>query len=417
MDAPIGYMASFKNLADRRQDIDFNAFWGADSDTELHHFIGKDIANFHTLFWPAVLEASGFRKPTRIHTHGFITVNGVKMSKSRGTFIKASTYLKHLPPECLRYYYATKLNGTVDDYDINLADFVQRVNADLVGKAVNIASRCAGFITSHFNGELAADLQQPELWRRFVEARERIAQFYESGQVSRVVREVMSLADLANQHITEQAPWKRIKDAGAKDQVQATCSLGLNLFRLLAIYLTPILPAMSKSTAEFLGVAPFTWEDLKTPLLGRQINAYAPLFTRLQKKDVDELVEASRERQAAPSSGDGEAANDLISMDDFAKIKLRVARIMTAEAVDGANKLVRLKLDLGDGQRQVLAGIKSAYRPEDLAERLVVVVANLAPRKMRFGLSEGMVLAAGPGGEDIFLLSPDVGAKAGMNVK
>ena len=419
MDAPIGYMASFKHLADRRESLDFDAFWnaGAETNTELHHFIGKDIVNFHHLFWPAVLEAAGFRKPTRIHTHGFITVDGVKMSKSRGTFIKASTYLEHLNPECLRYYYATKLNGTVDDYDINLEDFVQRVNSDLVGKVVNIASRCAGIINNQFDSELAASLEDEALWRQFADARAQMADWYEAGQVSRVMREVIALADLANQYITKHAPWKLVKQADRRGQAQAVCSQGLNLFRLLAIYLSPVLPGMCRAAADFLGVRPFAWADLGQPLLGAKINPYQPLFTRMQKKDVDNLVEASKEASEADGAAAANGADEAISIEDFNKIKLKVARVAEAAPVADADKLLRLTLDTGDGQRQVLAGISSAYRPEDLAGRLVVVVANLAPRQMRFGVSEGMVLAAGPGGEDIFLLSPDSGAKPGMDVR
>ena len=417
MDAPIGYMASFKHLADRRQGLDFNAFWNAkaEADTELHHFIGKDIVNFHHLFWPAVLEAAGFRKPTRIHTHGFITVNGVKMSKSRGTFIKASTYLEHLNPECLRYYYATKLNGTVDDYDINLEDFVQRVNSDLVGKVVNIASRCAGFISGQFKGELAARLEDEALWRQFADAQAQMADWYEAGQVSRVMREVIALADLANQYITKHEPWKLVKQADQREHAHAVCSQGLNLFRILAIYLSPVLPEMCKAAADFLGARPFAWADLEQPLLGTKINPYQPLFTRMQKKAVDNLVEASKEAEDANDQENG--ADEPISIEDFNKVQLKVARVVEAVPVAEADKLLRLTLDTGDGQRQVLAGIRSAYQPEDLADRLVVVVANLAPRKMRFGLSEGMVLAAGPGGEDIFLLSPDSGAQPGMDVR
>ena len=420
MDAPVGYMASFKNLADTRGDLDFDAFWNADARTELHHFIGKDIINFHTLFWPAVLEAAGFRKPTRVHTHGFLTVEGAKMSKSKGTFIKASTYLEHLDPAYLRYYFATKLNGTVDDYDFNFEDFVQRVNADLVGKVVNIASRCAGFITRQFDGELALTLADEALWRRFVEASESIAERYEAGQVSRAVREITALADLANQYIAEREPWKLVKQAGAEDQVQAVCSLGINLFRILAIYLTPILPALSKAVSTFLNVDPLRWSDIDQPLLGGRINAYQALLTRMEKKQVDRLVEASKESEGAPPAEAAEndaEGQSLISIDDFAKVQLKVARIAEAEAVPEADKLLRLQLDLGDGRRQVMAGIKSAYDPASLIDRLVVVVANLAPRKMRFGVSEGMILAAGPGGKDIFLLSPDTGAAPGMDVK
>ncbi|MDD9961017.1 MAG: methionine--tRNA ligase [Gammaproteobacteria bacterium] len=420
MDAPVGYMASFKHLADSRSDLDFDAFWNADAGTELHHFIGKDIINFHTLFWPAVLEGAGFRKPTRVHTHGFLTVEGAKMSKSKGTLIKASTYLEHLNPECLRYYFATKLNGMVDDYDLNFEDFVQRVNTDLVGKVVNIASRCAGFITRNFDGELAPELADEALWSRFVEASESIAERYEAGQVSRAVREISALADLANQYIAEREPWKLVKQEGTQAEVQAVCSLGINLFRILAIYLTPILPALSKAVSTFLNVGPLRWSDIDQPLLGKRINAYQALLTRMEKKQVDRLIEASK---AQPEAVSAEAANGedegqaLIAIEDFAKVQLKVARIAEAEAVPEADKLLRLQLDLGDGRRQVMAGIKSAYDPASLVDRLVVVVANLAPRKMRFGTSEGMILAAGPGGKDIFLLSPDTGAKPGMDVK
>ncbi|MYF51628.1 MAG: methionine--tRNA ligase [Gammaproteobacteria bacterium] len=420
MDAPVGYMASFKHLADSRSDLDFDAFWNADAGTELHHFIGKDIINFHTLFWPAVLEGAGFRKPTRVHTHGFLTVEGAKMSKSKGTLIKASTYLEHLNPECLRYYFATKLNGMVDDYDLNFEDFVQRVNTDLVGKVVNIASRCAGFITRNFDGELAPELADEALWSRFVEASESIAERYEAGQVSRAVREISALADLANQYIAEREPWKLVKQEGTQAEVQAVCSLSVNLFRILAIYLTPILPALSKAVSTFLNVGPLRWSDIDQPLLGKRINAYQALLTRMEKKQVDRLIEASK---AQPEAVSAEAANGedegqaLIAIEDFAKVQLKVARIAEAEAVPEADKLLRLQLDLGDGRRQVMAGIKSAYDPASLVDRLVVVVANLAPRKMRFGTSEGMILAAGPGGKDIFLLSPDAGAKPGMDVK
>ena len=416
MDAPVGYMASFKNLADTRDDLEFDAFWAAGADTELHHFIGKDIINFHTLFWPAMLEAAGFRKPTRVHTHGFLTVEGAKMSKSKGTFILASTYLEHLNPECLRYYFATKLNGTVDDYDFNSDDFVQRVNADLVGKVVNIASRCAGFITRNADGELALELADEALWRRLVEASESIAERYEAGQVSRAVREITALADLANQYIAEREPWKLVKQEDTEAEVQAVCSLGLNLFRILAIYLTPILPGLSKAVSTFLNVGPLRWSDIDQPLLGGRINPYQALLTRVEKKQVDRLVEASKESPADDKdSGEGDQAH--ITIDEFAKVQLKVARIAKAEAVPEADKLLRLQLDLGDGQRQVMAGIKSAYDPASLIDRLVVVVANLAPRKMRFGTSEGMILAAGPGGKDIFLLSPDAGATPGMDVK
>jgi len=425
MDAPIGYMASFRNYTDTRDDLSFDDFWasGAETKTEVHHFIGKDIINFHALFWPAVLDGAGFRTPTRIHTHGFVTVDGTKMSKSRGTFINASTYLQHLDPEYLRYYYATKLNGTVDDIDINLDDFVQRVNADLVGKVVNIASRCAGFITKHFDGNLAAGLHDEGLWQRFASAAEDIARHFEQGDSARAVREITALADRANQYIAEHAPWAMIKDPDQRDAVQAVCSQGLNLFRMLMVYLKPILPRMAADAEAFLGIDPLAWDDLAAPLVNHRINAFKPLFARMEKTAVDALIDASREATSATTpSGETQTAStdenpETISIDDFDRVELRVARITAAEEVDGADKLLRLTLDLGDSQRQVFSGIRQAYATADLVGRLTVVVANLAPRKMRFGVSEGMVLAAGPGGKDIFLLSPDDGAAPGMIVR
>lgn len=429
MDAPIGYMASFRNYADRHNDVAFDDYWLPGGDAEVHHFIGKDIVNFHALFWPAVLDAAGFRTPTRIHTHGFITVDGTKMSKSRGTFVNASTYLEHLNPEYLRYYYAAKLNGTVDDIDINLDDFVARVNSDLVGKVVNIASRCAGFISKQFDGRLAGALHDPGLWERFTGAADSIAGHFEKGDSARAVREITALADLANQYIAEHAPWQAIKEEGRRDEVQAVCSQGINLYRALAIYLKPILPQLAADSEAFLQVEPLTWRDLDAPLTDHVIAPFKALFARMEKADVDRMIEASRESGAAeakPAPADGGSAKSdagakamaEISIDDFAKVALRVARVEKAEAVEGADKLLRLTLDVGElGQRQVFAGIKPAYAAEDLVGRLTVVVANLAPRKMRFGLSEGMVLAAGPGGSEIFLLSPDSGAEPGMIVK
>ncbi len=414
MDAPIGYMASFKHYIKSGNDIAFDDFWQADSDAEVHHFIGKDIVNFHALFWPAVLDAAGFRKPTRIHAHGFITVGGTKMSKSRGTFINAATYLEYLNPEYLRYYYATKLNGTIDDMDINFDDFVQRVNSDLVGKIVNIASRCAGFISKQFDGELASTLHDDGLWQKFADAKLKLADLYEAGDTSKAVREITALADLANQYIAQHEPWKMIKDPDKHTDVQLVCSQGINLFRSLAIYLQPILPAMAQAAEQFLNVDRFRWDDVDSPLLEHRVNAFKPLFTRMEKKQVDKLIEASREVEAFEPDAGQDAT---INIEDFAKIRLKVAEIVAAEAVEGADKLLRLTLNLGDEQRQVFAGIKAAYEADQLVGRLAVVVANLAPRKMRFGTSEGMVLAAGPGEADIFLLSPDAGATPGMDIR
>jgi len=419
MDAPIGYMASFRNLIERTNAASFDEYWRPDSDTEVHHFIGKDIINFHALFWPAVLDGAGFRKPTRIHTHGFVTVEGKKMSKSRGTSIDASTYLEHLDPEYLRYYYATKLNGTVDDVDINLDDFVQRVNSDLVGKIVNIPSRCAGFINKQFDGMLAGVLDDEALGQRFVDASPRLAEAYEAGEVGRVVREVGALADLANQYIAQHEPWKLMKQEDQKARAHVVLSQAVNLFRILAVYLKPVLPEMAQAAERFLGISPLGWDDAAVPLLDHKIQAYEPLFTRLERKTLDRVIEASKVSEPAGEAAGpvADATGGPITIDDFARVELKVAKIVAAERVEGADRLLRLTLDLGDGQRQVFAGIRQAYDPAGLVGRLTVVVANLAPRKMRFGVSEGMVLAAGPGGRDIFLISPDEGALPGMTVR
>ena len=416
MDAPVGYMASFQNLSDRTEGLDFEDFWRADSEAEVHHFIGKDIINFHCLFWPAVLQGAGYRTPTKVHTHGFITVDGVQMSKSRGTFINAGTYLEHLDPEYLRYYFATKLAANTDDVDIQLDDFVQRVNSDLVGKVVNIASRCAGFIHRGFNGTLAAGVHNEELWTDVSGARGELAELYERGDVGRAVRQITALADRANQYIAEHEPWKHVNDPERSDEVQGVCSLGLNVFRALVIYLKPILPAMAAKAEAFLRVEPLTWEDAGAPLVAHEIDRFKPLFTRIDRKAVDKVV-AATVAEAEAETGDGaEEESPEVSIDEFGKIDLRVAKVLGANFVDGADKLLELRLDIGNGQRTVFAGVREAYDPATLVDRLVVVVANLAPRKMRFGTSEGMVLAAGPGGEDIFLLSPDAGAEPGMRV-
>jgi len=427
MDAPIGYMASFRNWTDRHNEVSFDEFWLPGEDTEVHHFIGKDIINFHALFWPSVLDASGFRTPTRLHVHGFITVDGTRMSKSRGTFINAATYLEFMEPEYLRYYYATKLSSSVDDMDINLDDFVARVNSDLVGKVVNIASRCAGFISKQFDGMLAGRLDDEDLWQTFTASAEQIAAWYEADETGRAVREITRLADLANQYIAAAAPWQLIKEPEHRDRVQAVCSQGLNLFRVLVIYLKPILPKMAAETEAFLSVDPLVWSDLDAPLLDHAIRPFKPLFTRLERATVDKLIEASREAPVAPAKTPASAdadrkadtdASDYISIDDFARVELRVARIIGAKAVDGADKLLELVLDLGSGgKRTVFSGIRSAYDADSLVGQLTVVVANLAPRKMRFGVSEGMVLAAGEGGSEIFLIRPDTGAEPGMLVR
>ena len=426
LDAPIGYMASFKNLCDRT-DLDFDHYWKTDSSTELYHFIGKDITNFHCLFWPAMLEGSDYRKPTNVFVHGFLTVNGNKMSKSRGTFIMARTYLNHLNPEYLRYYYAAKLGAGVDDIDLNLEDFQARVNSDLVGKVVNIASRCAGFISKRFDGTLSADIHRPELLKQFSEASDGIASLYEAREFGRAIREIMALADLANQYIDENKPWVLIKEADREQEVQDVCSMGLNLFRILIIYLKPVLPAMAASAEDFLNVSALSWQDAQSSLSSHGINRFKPLMTRIETPAIEAILEESTStleteeenmteaEAASPLTAD--PISDEISFDDFVKLDLRIAKIVKAEHVEGADKLLQLTLDLGGETRNVFAGIKAAYNPEDLEGRLTVMVANLAPRKMRFGLSEGMVLAAGPGGSDLFILGPDEGAEPGMRVK
>jgi methionyl-tRNA synthetase len=424
LDAPIGYMASFRNLCDRTPGLDFDAFWAKGSQAELYHFIGKDIVYFHALFWPAMLHGADFRTPTAVFVHGFLTVDGSKMSKSRGTFIKARTYLDHLDPEYLRYYFAAKLGPGVDDIDLNLEDFAARVNADLVGKVVNIASRCAGFVTKRFAGRLSDQVTEPDLVAEFVGAGPSIAASYEAREYSRAVREIMALADRANQYIDERKPWVIAKDPAREQELQDVCSVGLNLFRLLIGYLRPILPGTAEKAEAFLLVPPLTWDALASPLLGHTIGAFEPLMTRVDPKRIEAMLEASREDlakkpglAAAPGPLTIDPISSPIGIEDFGKVDLRIARIARAEAVEGADKLLRLTLDLGGENRTVFAGIKTAYAPADLEGRLTVVVANLAPRKMKFGTSEGMVLAAGPGGRDIFLLGPDAGAEPGMRVR
>ena len=412
LDAPVGYMASFLELCKRRNDLDFDAYWRPGSDTEIYHFIGKDIMYFHTLFWPAVLQGAGFRPPTSVFAHGFLTVNGQKMSKSRGTFITARTYLDHLDPAYLRYYYAAKLGPTIEDIDLNLDDFAARVNSDLVGKLVNIASRCAGFINKRFGGVLTESLADPASFAEVANEGKNIARHYESREYSKAIRLIMGLADSANRYIDEKKPWLMIKKEGQLNDVQAVCTQGINLFRSLMIYLVPVIPAVAADTREFLGENDWQWQDAATPLLGARINRFKPLITRVEAVEVQRMVEQSKR---SPDEIEIGATN--INMDEFEKVDLRVARIDKAAPVEGADKLLELTLELGGTQRRVFAGIKTAYDPENLVGRNVIVVANLAPRKMRFGISEGMVLAAGPGGKDIFLLSPDSGAKPGMRVK
>ena len=419
LDAPIGYMASFKNLCDR-DGLDFDHFWKKDSPTELYHFIGKDIVNFHALFWPAMLKSAEYRTPTKICVHGFVTVNGKKMSKSRGTFINARCYLDHLHPEYLRYYYASKLSGTIEDIDLNLEDFTQKVNSDLVGKVVNIASRCAKFIANGNDGVLSSAIDNPELWAQVSGAADTIANHYENRDYGKAIREIMAQADAANEYIALKEPWKLNKDESQQQSVQDICSLGINLFRVLLTYLKPVLPAMAEAGESFLNDT-LTWDSVKHPLVEHKINQFKPLMQRIEKERVDAMVEASKQDLAKeipkPISGAlvDEPLADEISFDDFIKVDLRVARIVSASHVEGADKLLQLNLDIGGEMRQVFSGIKSSYDPADLEGRLTVMVANLAPRKMRFGMSQGMVLAAADK-QGIYLLEPDSGAQPGQRI-
>ena len=469
LDAPIGYMASFKNLCNKLplpagegggegKSLDFDEYWNKDSKTELYHFIGKDILYFHALFWPATLEYSGYRTPTQIFAHGFLTVNGEKMSKSRGTFITARSYLDHIKnPEYLRYYYAAKLNSSMEDIDLSLDDFVARVNSDLVGKYINIASRCAGFVSKRFAGKLNPSADNAVVAELKLAA-DIIAEAYTAREYGRALREIMRLADLANGFVAEKAPWIMAKAEGQDDALQMVCSDALEMFRLLTLYLKPVLPKLASEIEAFLNIQPMLWEAVNTPLLVQhQINEYAHLITRIDPKAIEAMTEANKENlapspQPSPTRGEGvknlagagvaenvnaksdgvskiipsalmgegkgEGEGAYISIDDFTKVDLRIAKIVNAEHVEGADKLLKLTLDIGEATtRQVFAGIKSAYDPATLIGRNTVMVANLAPRKMKFGMSEGMVLAASDELGDPFILSPDSGAKAGMRVK
>ncbi len=472
LDAPVGYMASFARYA-ADNGLDFDAWWGADSKAELVHFIGKDILYFHALFWPAMLKFSGHRLPTAVYAHGFLTVNGQKMSKSRGTFITAASYLEQgLNPEWLRYYYAAKLNGSMEDIDLNLEDFVARVNSDLVGKFINIASRTAGFIHKNFEGKLAEGVANLELIGEFQGAAGGIAAHYEARDYAKALREIMALADRANQYVADEKPWELAKKPEAVYRLHEVCTVALNLFRLLTLYLKPVLPKLAGEVEAFLAIDPLAWSDAQTLLVRQRINPYNHLMTRIDPKAIDAMIDANKQNleptpapaparhaeaqahadgrqgsgagispydkatshstkpaggqvaaypQPSPLKGEGANASAdaaTISIDDFAKIDLRIARIANAEHVEGADKLLRLTLDLGPlGTRQVFAGIKSAYAPETLVGRLTVMVANLAPRKMKFGMSEGMVLAASGDAPGLFILSPDSGAQPGMKVK
>ena len=433
LDAPVGYMASFKAYCDANE-LSFDEFWQPNSTTELYHFIGKDIINFHALFWPAMLSGANYRTPNAIFAHGFLTIDGKKMSKSRGTFIMAKSYLEHLNPEYLRYYFATKLNSGIEDLDLNLEDFVQRVNSDLVGKVVNIASRCAGFVVKKFDGKLLSSWssEASNLYNEVIAKIDNIAELYEKREFGHAMREIMAIADTANEYIDETAPWVLAKTEGKEQELHESVSVGINLFKILIALLSPVLPSTAEKALAFLNIDNYTWETIKTPLTDHKINKFKPLMTRVEMSAIENMVETSKAdaKLAIPSTPDGkksaketpttetiEPIAEQISFDDFAKIDFRIAKIINAEAVPKADKLLKLTLDIGIEQKQVFAGIKSAYQPEELIGKLTVMVANLAPRKMRFGMSEGMVLAAGPGGEDLFLLNPDDGAKPGMRVK
>ena len=427
LDAPVGYMASFKNLC-AKKGLKFDDFWDKDSTVELYHFLGKDILYFHTLFWPAMLHGAGYRTPTSVYAHGFLTVNGTKMSKSRGTFITARTYLNHLHPRYLRYYFAAKLNGRVEDIDLNFDDFTARINSNLIGKYVNIASRAAGFLTERFGGKLSREAVNKELLHETQKAADAIAACYENRDYAEAVRLIMGLADKANAFVDDRKPWLMTKDPAQNAHLQQVCTTSLDLFRLLTIYLKPILPMIAEDVATFLNIPPLTWADAKTLLTEHTVNPYQHLATRVDPKGISVLLDESQKDMKTMAEKTSETiaqTSDLarhpllpeISYDDFAKVDLRIARIVKASHVEGADKLLELTVDLGGITRTVFAGIKEAYKPEDLEGRLTVVVANLAPRKMKFGNSEGMVLAAGPGKKDLWILSPDDGAKPGMRVK
>ena len=443
LDAPIGYMASFKNLCDRRDDLDFDDYWKKGSDAEVYHFIGKDIINFHALFWPSMLTAADYRTPTAVNAHGFVTVNGSKMSKSRGTFIKARTYLNHLNPTYLRYYFAAKLSSSVDDFDLNLEDFVQRVNSDLVNKLINIASRTANFIKKS-GGVLSETCAEEAMVNDFINAGDQIAELYEKREFGRAMKEIMTLADRANEYIQAKAPWAMSKEEGREQEVLEVCSVAVNLFRQLMTYLSPVLPELADKTAAFLNLETLGWKDRRTILTGHEINKFKPMLARAEMDKVTAILEETKAELEKENGGAAPAAEkkadkktekkaknkgpelredgneviaDTIEFPDFAKVDLRIARIVKADHVEGADKLLQLTLDIGNGEtRNVFSGIKAAYKPEDLEGKLTVMVANLAPRKMKFGLSEGMVLAAGPGGSDIYLLEPHDGAQPGMRV-
>ncbi len=423
-DAPIGYIGSTQQWCDRHGEQ--NDDWWRSEQTEIHHFIGKDITYFHTLFWPGMLKVAGFSLPAKVHIHGFLTVGGEKMSKSKGTFVRAETYLKHLDPSYLRYYYASKLGARLDDLDLNLDEFVAKVNADLVGKVVNLASRSARFV--HDLGLSATYPDDGGLFAHAARVGDDIAAAYDECDFNRAMRLVMELADRANPYVETAEPWNLRKDATKTQQLQDVCTVALNLFRQLAIYLAPVLPQLAEQTEQLLNTPIRNWDESKTPLTGAAVAAFQHMLKRVEKKDVEKMIEDSKEPDsAAPAEKPQWQDSDLplqneplvetCTIEDFGKIDLRVARVVAAEDVPEAKKLLKLTVSLGgDVRRTVFAGIKEAYKPEDLVGKLVVVVANLAPRKMKFGLSEGMVTAAGAGGQEVFLLRVDDGAQPGHRV-
>ena len=413
LDAPIGYIASFQNYC-LGSDVDYTDFWRLDSDSEVHHFIGKDIINFHALFWPAILNCTEFRTPSKIHVHGFLTVNGEKMSKSRGTYITAKEYLDLLDPDLLRYYFASKLNDSVEDIDINLDDFVSKVNADLVGKLVNIASRCSKFIGKEFDSRLSM-VPENELHDLIPQVAERIEALYESTNYASAIREIMTLADKTNRFLDEKKPWILIKDANRRSEVHEICSIGLDMFKTMMVFLKPVIPALGEKAEQFLGTGPLSWEDIFHPIHKKELKTFEPLLTRVDSKTVKKLVKKSSPVEKAPSDEDKDS--QVITIDHFQKVDLRVAQILNAEIVSGADKLLKLHLSLGhQDTRTVFSGIRSAYKPEELKGKLVVLVANLASRKMKFGVSEGMILAASNENDEIYLLEPSEFSKPGMKI-
>jgi methionyl-tRNA synthetase len=417
LDAPIGYIASFQNLCEKRKDLNVAEYWDKDSTVEMYHFIGKDIIYFHALFWPAILKGADLRTPSAIFVNGFLTIDGQKMSKSRGTFIKARTYLNHLQPEYLRYYFAAKLSDRIEDLDIHFDDFTQRINADLVGKFINIASRCASFLNKHFSSQLAKECDDIALFNLFKQTGDDIASHFDKMEFSHAIRKIMWLADQANQYIDEKKPWTQIKDANKHHDVHQVCTVGINLFRILMIYLKPVLPQTAQAVEKFLNISPLQWYDKDTLLLDHKINEFTPLINRIDSKQIEAMKMDARNEIEVSMATQPVNEKKYISIEDFAKIDLRVAKIVSAETIPDADKLLKLQVELDGETKQIFAGIKAAYDPQQLIGRHVVIVANLEPRKMRFGISEGMILAAGPGGEDIWVISPDEGAAAGMKVK